>query len=368
MPSLSVPDLRNFLWIVAVLVASALLPACGPDDAPPLIDAAVTADAQAPVAPIASPDAGARDADDPLATLPVVPIKVTKADVPAPKEPTGGTGSALAFDPSDGLYWAVTDQAPSLPDGGVQDWPLYLYRVKVDGDKAELVKGVPITDQGKALMGSDLDPEGIAIAPDGTLWLCDEKFPLVFQVDREGHILRRIEPDATLKDRENNRGLEGVAISPDGKTLFAILQNGPTMAKDKHDTVIAAYDLATGAIQHFPYRLDAVGSFDYPKDLMPAPRAGSHDLHPVGPRTLLVLERDNQSDAAARLKRIYKVELPAAPPTTALPKTLVLDLLPLGYRFEAPEGLTMRGPRTLAISNDNDGIPGSPNQIWEVTF
>lgn len=348
-----------------LLAPAAVLLACGSKGATPASPS--TADA-GPAAPSPSDASADASTPDPFAILPITAIRIVKFDVPLPMEPTGGTGSGLAFDPRDGLYWAVTDKAPTGVNGSVPEWPLYLFRVKVEDGKAEFVKAMPLTEKGKPLTSNDLDPEGVSIAPDGTLWLCDEAFPLIFQADREGNILRRVEPNAILKDREANRGFEGVAISPDGKTVFAILQMGVTAEKDKHNTLIAAYDLAAGTYQLFPYRLDDVGSFDYPKDLMPAARTGAHDLHPLGNRTLLVLERDNQWDANARLKRVYKVELPASPPATALPKTLVLDLLPLGYRLEAPEGLTMRGPRTMAISNDNDGLPDSPNQIWEISF
>jgi hypothetical protein len=101
---------------------------------------------------------------------------------------------------------------------------------------------------------------------------------------------------------------------------------------------------------------------------MIAPRTGAHDLHAIGPRALLVLERDNQSGAEARVKRVYRVDVPAEAGTAPLPKTLVVDLVPLGYRYEQPEGITMRAPRLLSLANDNDALPGVPTELWEIAF
>jgi hypothetical protein len=87
-----------------------------------------------------------------------------------------------------------------------------------------------------------LDPEGIAVSATGTFFVSDEYGPAVFEFDRQGNIVRRLDlpsdflianPNAdpnqellgNLVGRQANRGMEGLAISPDGDTLFGIMQN-----------------------------------------------------------------------------------------------------------------------------------------------
>ncbi len=296
-----------------------------------------------------------------FASLPIAPTKITKVTVSTPAK-TGGIGSGLAWDARDGVYWMVTDQVQMM-----DDLPITLYRVKVTGDHSEIESAVAITDQGKTLTGGDLDPEGIALAPDGTLWLCDEKGPHLFQLNRKGELLKKVAPNDFLKGRQANRGLEGIAISPDGKTLFAVLQNGVEAEMDKLNTVIAAYDIAAGTFKFHPYRLEDPKAFDFAPDLMVPARTGAHDLFALDGRTLLVLERDNQAGDDARVKRVFKVELPAEPVSAPIAKTLVLDLRKHGYIFEQPEGMTLRAPRVLAIVNDNDGAT-IPTEVWEIAF
>ena len=81
-----------------------------------------------------------------------------------------------------------------------------------------------------------------------------------------------------------------------------------------------------------------------------------------------MLERDNQSGASARVKRIFKVDVPATLGEAPLTKTLVVDLVKLDYVWEQPEGITMRAPRVLAVVNDNDALPGVPTEFLEITF
>ncbi len=126
-----------------------------------------------------------------------------------------------------------------------------------------------------------LDAEGIIINPDGTLWISDEYGPYVWKFTADGKLLSVIRPPEALigkrnggdsfasnnpgvgqsipspadpvTGRQNNQGLEGLSISPDGKTLFTLLQSaarqdggtGGTSAV-RFNTRLLAYDL-TGA-------------------------------------------------------------------------------------------------------------------------
>jgi len=126
-----------------------------------------------------------------------------------------------------------------------------------------------------------LDAEGIIINADGTLWISDEYGPYVWKFTADGKLMSVIRPPEALigkrngsdsfasnnpgvgqpvpaptdplTGRQNNQGLEGLSVSPDGKTLFTLLQSaarqdggtGGTSAV-RFNTRLLAYDL-TGA-------------------------------------------------------------------------------------------------------------------------
>src|SRR5206468_6467222 len=87
-----------------------------------------------------------------------------------------------------------------------------------------------------------IDSEGLAIDPrDGSFWICEEYSPSILHVANDGTILARLIPSglaldapgetvrdilpAELASRKVNRGFEGIGLSPDGTTLFAIMQS-----------------------------------------------------------------------------------------------------------------------------------------------
>jgi phosphodiesterase/alkaline phosphatase D-like protein/2',3'-cyclic-nucleotide 2'-phosphodiesterase (5'-nucleotidase family) len=90
-----------------------------------------------------------------------------------------------------------------------------------------------------------LDPEGIVRLADGSFFISDEYGPLVYKFDRNGVLDFTLLPPAGIlpklgafagtnyftatnppvSGRRNNRGLEGLSLTPDGKRLFAMLQS-----------------------------------------------------------------------------------------------------------------------------------------------
>lgn len=125
-----------------------------------------------------------------------------------------------------------------------------------------------------------LDAEGIVVNGDGSIWVSDEYGPYVYHFAADGRLLRVIRPPEALvpkragsdsfasnnpgvgqpvpvpadpaTGRQNNQGLEGLAVSPDGRTLFTLLQSatrqdgGTGATGPRRYTRLLAYDL-TGA-------------------------------------------------------------------------------------------------------------------------
>ncbi|MER9106093.1 esterase-like activity of phytase family protein [Mesorhizobium sp. M0243] len=110
---------------------------------------------------------------------------------------------------------------------------------------------LPQADNGKLA----LDNEAIVRLPDGSMFISDEYGPNIYRFSADGHLLSATQPPAALvpmrhgtpnfasdnpgpgaaepdpKDpetgRQNNQGLEGMAMTPDGKFLIAVLQSAP---------------------------------------------------------------------------------------------------------------------------------------------
>lgn len=127
-----------------------------------------------------------------------------------------------------------------------------------------------------------LDPEGVRVSNDGrSVFVSDEYGPFVYQFDRatgervrgfalpEGFTISSPAPTgsaelaANASGRQPNRGMEGLAISPDGGTLYGIMQSpliqdgalGGTTRVGTNARIVAI-DVATGATREYVYELD----------------------------------------------------------------------------------------------------------------
>jgi hypothetical protein len=245
------------------------------------------------------------------------------------------------------------------------------------------------------------DPESIRIANDGdSVFISDEYGPYVYRFDRKSG--RRIAtyklPDtfavSTLSPVGNdeisintsgrvaNKGMEGLAISPDGTTLFGamqspLIQDGGT---DAPYTRIVKIDIRTGRTTQYAYQLTNIGTASKPK------YPTISDVLAINDHELLVDERDGKGlgdNSTAVFKQINHIDLTGAADVSqasgasglapfAVKKTLFLDIVAAltahGYNAnDIPakiEGIafgpdvTVRGVKkhTLYVANDNDFI------------
>jgi hypothetical protein len=253
------------------------------------------------------------------------------------------------------------------------------------------------------------DPEGIRVGPNGTFYISDEYGPYVFEFNRLGHLLRRIavppkflianpsvDPNMELlgnaSGRQANRGMEGLAISPDGTTLYGMMQNAliqdhglnpGTVDRLGLNNRILKINLATGETHEYVYVLDAINRGQ-----------GVSEILAINDHEFLVIERDNRSNLqsppqAPTRKTIYKIDLAGATdvsgieslPVGALPagivpvsKTLFIDLLDPDFNLAATiaekiEGLAWGpdlpdGRHVLYVISDNDLTPSLATQIY----
>ena len=262
------------------------------------------------------------------------------------------------------------------------------------------------------------DTEGIRVSNDGLrVYISDEYGPYVYEFDRRtGLRLRSFElPDyfyvtnlspvgateisGNTVGRTANKGMEGLAITPDGKTLVGIMQNALIQDANEGKPAsnllrIVTIDIRSGKVTHQYGYLLTTGS-------------GVSELLALNDHEFLVDERDGHGRAdgsKAKVKQIFKIDLNGATDiggmdgttaaTHAVSKTLFVDLVKSFTAAgidatEIPakiEGITFgddikEGKTTLHtfwVANDNDflatvadpngaQIP-NPNQIFVFTF
>ena len=244
------------------------------------------------------------------------------------------------------------------------------------------------------------DPEGIRVTADGkSVYITDEYGPYIYRFDRAtgertGVItlpekfaatnlaaLGDTEISGNTVGRVANKGMEGLAITPDGKTLVGIMQSPLTQdGGTSGSTVrIVTIDVATGKVTHeYAYQLGNIGTAAKPK------YPSISEIVAINDHEFLIDERDGKGlgdDSKAVVKRIYKIDLAGAQDVSSLTgesalapkavaKTLFVDLVALlkanGYTDRTIpakiEGLAFGEDvlvdgvlqHTLIVVNDND--------------
>jgi hypothetical protein len=208
-------------------------------------------------------------------------LRIPGSTLDASGEPGANAGrfghfSDIYYDPNRHEWWALSDRGPG---GGLIDYATRVQRFDLDvhpigrisnfriketirfRDRFGLLLrptapvGDPIALNGlnpallnmdPALPGRTFDPEGLVIDPrTGHFLVADEYSPALYEFGRNGWLIGVFAvPDnliprpagpldyvagrnggASGSGRQDNRGYEGLAVSPDGKGLFAVLQD-----------------------------------------------------------------------------------------------------------------------------------------------
>jgi hypothetical protein len=335
----------------------------------------------------------------------------------------GGFGSGAAAHPTrKGEFYVITDRGPNTD---FQNGKKFLapnftptimhFKINADGN-VEVIKyiklknpsGQPITglpnpagmgstgeiayDASGNVLGTDqygLDSESIVAAADGTFWVSDEYGPHIVHYSADGTEMERISPvgvntgprklPAVLAKRRANRGMEGLCITPDGRTLVGTIQSmmyvpSKALATNKTLTRIVTFDIITGQTKQFLYKQEG-GASD-----------SVCDITALSNNEFLVIERDGNFGSQGGIKKVYRINLSNATDVNgsditavdgikvngkaleqcswdeitnagikAVTKTLAVDLVAkLGYEHDKFEGIVYLGNNKLAVFNDDD--------------
>ena len=257
-----------------------------------------------------------------------------------------GFFSDIYYDPNRKEWWGVSDRGPG---GGLLSYETRVQRFTIDiaangaisnFQIAQTVKFQESTPAGNVAfngiapspanaLGRAFDPEGLVIHPKtGNLLVSDEYGPSLKEFDRSGNLVRSFTTPVNLVPRDvvtgtpnfasdagntagkrNNRGFEGLAISPDGKFSYAMVQSAMLDEGGGNGVYarIVKFDNSSGlAVAQYAYRMDSSGQ-----------GRGTSSLVALGNDKFLVLERNNRGIGVGATvspadKAVYEIDLASA--------------------------------------------------------
>ena len=286
----------------------------------------------------------------------------------------GAYGSGLAPVPgSRDEFYGLTDRGPNVdaPDGGkIEPLPAFdpaIGKFRLRDGKAVLEKVIPLragdgtpyngrvstaADTGEKIVDLDgkplaaspygYDSEGLVAQRDGTFWVSDEYGPFITHFGRDGKAIERLSPfdgtlPAELKYRVPNKGMEGLALTPDGRTLVGIMQSAlqqPDLTKKPGNVTtlrIVTVDLRTRATHEYLYLLDNPDTTG----------TAVSEITALSATRVLVDERDGKVQPGG-YKKLYRIDLTGA--TDVGPRAAVA-----GATYDAVKGGLIVGPKAQSI-------------------
>jgi hypothetical protein len=273
-----------------------------------------------------------------------------------------GGFSDMYYDPIRSQWWALSDRGPG---GGTINYNTRVEQFTIDINPAsgaisnfQIVNTVQFKDAagnpftGLApnptnQVGRSFDPEGFVVNPKtGTFIVSDEYGPRLYEFDRGGTLLRTFTTPANIiprntatgvsnfaadtgnnAGRATNRGFEGLAITPDGKFAFAVLQSAllEEGAGNGRYARIVKFDVATGAaVAQYAYLLDTA-----------AQGRGISALVALNNNEFLIIERNNRGVGVGATvtpadKNVYKINLTGATDVSSVTLPASGTTLPAG--------------------------------------
>jgi hypothetical protein len=356
-----------------------------------------------------------------------------------------GFFSDLYYDRAQNVYYGLSDRGPG---GGVISYNTRVQKFTLDVDansgaisNFKVIETILFRENGQpfnglnplvlnsnsATLGQSFDPEGFVVAPNGNFYVSDEYGPSVYEFAPNGNFIRsftlpaniqprvrtelnytatRTSDPALTNGRQDNRGFEGLAMTPDGSKLLAMLQD-PLInegsggdGRVSRNLRIVEFDTATGqSTGQYIYELESIADINsrLPSNLFGSTAQGRNigisAIIALNNTKFLVLERDNRGLGAdtpttnpgtrrilpSGSKRVYEIDITGASDVsgvslagtntlpsgvTAVSKSLFLDIRAaiagVGQIIpEKIEGVTV-GPRlndgtyALLVGTDND--------------
>jgi hypothetical protein len=265
----------------------------------------------------------------------------------------------------------------------------------------------PLDGRGNKLQQSrrGIDAEALVRLADGSFWVGEENAPSLAHFAADGRMIARHVPAGTegelagapydvkgtlpaiIAKRQGNRGIEGIAISPDERFLYFIMQNPlanpdtAAFAQARNTRLFKIERASMQVVGEYVYTLDDPQTFRRdPSKKQSDPRVS--ELMAIGIDRLIVDERTEQTtklyeidlagainiagsrwDQVATRPTLEQTELGAAE-IAPVKKTLRFDTAEHPEIVGKTEGVALLGDGALVLINDDDfGITGGRTVI-----
>ena len=306
--------------------------------------------------------------------------------------------SGLTYDPGCDLFYVVSD------DRGRYDPPRFFTLTVSRAGKVATIEVLHATTlrnlEGGLLARGEVDPEALVLGPDGILLISSEGAPhrgvqpLIARFTLDGRMLGGIPlPERYLASADgalgvrDNLAFEGLALTPAGDRLFAIVENaliqdGPAADLDQRSLArLLVIDVATGdRVAEYLYEVAPVP--DEPRPAAAFRTNGVSEILAIDDHRLLAVERSFSAGVGNRV-RLYLVDLEGATDIQEIEslarndgkrprpvaKIQVADLADLGIAPDNIEGMALGptlddGRRLLVMVADNNFQPSvQSNQV-----
>jgi hypothetical protein len=206
------------------------------------------------------------------------------------------------------------------------------------------------------------DSEGLVALPDGTFWVSDEYGPYLTHFDKFGREIERLSPwgadtgfglgtghnvdtahalPIELQRRTKNKGMEGLTVTPDGRTLVGIMQSALTMpdyGTDAKGKTIKPANVAPVRIVTVDLKTKAIHEYLYLLTNPATTGSAVSEITALSDTRFLVDERDGSQGGPglAAFKDLYEIDLTGATDVRGN------GVNPLGYTIT-----TFSGPKSI---------------------
>lgn len=371
-----------------------------------------------------------RDPNDPPGVIWTITDRGPNLDCAGIEELTGLGIDKLCAGDDKAKNFPLPEFSPTIVkiEIGADNTAKMLETIPLKGKSGKPLTGLPFTSanlkleaaydiDGKPLPGdpSGLDTEALVRLPDGSFIVGEEYGSSLVEIAADGTVLKRHVPGglegdlaaadyavsgslpAIIAKRALNRGIENVALSPDGKFLYVLMQN--PLANPDNDAYKKSANTRLWKIEResgdvagqFLYALDDAATFasDNKKEAQKQNAVRLSEMVAVGDDRLLVLER------ISKTTKFYLIDLktgtpigtafddPATTPSLEqlsaadleargikpVVKTLLLDSDSAGDMPKKIEAIAVMSPTEMIVLSDSDfGIEGDATGIRRVTF
>jgi hypothetical protein len=324
------------------------------------------------------------------------------------------TGAALSSFTS-ASFIRLSDPNKKLGFSVVADGTNYPGTTTSTATTGQTVAVDPLITANRLLTGADIDPESIVVDSDGSFWFGEEFGPFLIHTDATGKVLEAEIPvpnslaldsnpyvqtsnnpylaSSSSANLPSSGGFENMAVNPSHTRLYTMFEREMSADTNKQRRIMNVFDIANRKFlsTYYAYKVDT-GTYTNASGTAVTEYFTVNDMTAINDHEFLVVEKDrgagdartglfvasNAARVAAKIKRIYKVDLNKVDADGFLVKTLLVDLMNIAdpqklggtytidgvftFPMESIESVRIVDKNTIMVANDNNYPGGSSSR------